>query len=152
MPLGLLRRLALVILSIGPALTLPLRAPAIPLFAHQLGVTCQKCHTVIPHLNDFGAHFMADGERVPGVKAGPAFPISVKTNLVDSSEYQGEGPDGKGLPKAIVDEIEVFTAGTIGSRANYFVEQYLVDGGEPGLLAIKRRSTRRLASSRCRYP
>jgi hypothetical protein len=134
MPSRLLRRLAVAIFPIGLALMLPLRASAIPLFAHQLGVTCQKCHTVIPHLNDFGAHFMADGERVPGVKAGPAFPISVKTNLVDSSEFQGEGPDGKGLPKAIVDEIEVFTAGTIGSRANYFVEQYLVDGGEPGLL------------------
>jgi hypothetical protein len=55
-------------------------------------------------------------------------------NLVDSSEYQGSGPNGQGLPKAIVDEIEAFSSATIGSRANFFVEQYLVDGGEPGLL------------------
>lgn len=111
----------------------PAPAPAIPIFAHQYQVTCDKCHTVIPHLNEFGAAFMASGYRIPGVQPGPAFPISSKANLVDSSEYQGSGPDGAGLPKAIVDEIEVFTAGAIGSRASYLVEQYIVDGGLPGL-------------------
>jgi hypothetical protein len=121
--------LALVLVAsrrVSPAL-------AIPLFAHQYDVTCAKCHSVIPHLNDFGAAFMASGYRIPGVKPGPAFPISAKTNLVDSSEYQGSGPDGAGLPKAIVDEIEVFTAGGIGTRASYLVEQYVLDGGSPGL-------------------
>jgi hypothetical protein len=112
----------------------PATAGAIPLFAHQYGVTCEKCHTVIPHLNPFGAAFLAYGERFPGVSSGPAFPLSVKANFVDSSVYQGSGPEGEGLPKAIVDEIEAFTTATIGSRANYFVEQYVVDGGEPGLL------------------
>lgn len=107
---------------------------AIALFAHQYGVTCQKCHTVIPHLNEFGLHFLASGDRIPGVSAGPALPLSTKFNLVDSSENQGDGPNGEGLPKAIVDEIELFTAGTIGTRGSFFVEQYLVDGGEHGLL------------------
>lgn len=108
-------------------------AGAIPLFAHQYGVTCEKCHSVIPHLNAFGAAFMASGYRIPGVKPGPAFPISAKANLVDSSENQGGGPNGAGLPKAIVDEVEIFTAGAIGSRASYLVEQYAVDGGMRGL-------------------
>jgi hypothetical protein len=112
----------------------PARSPAIPLFAHQYGVTCEKCHSVIPHLNEFGAAFLANGERFPGISSGPAVPFSVKANVVNSSEYQGEGPDGAGLPKTIVDEIEAFSSATIGSRANYFVEQYVVDGGEPGLL------------------
>lgn len=111
----------------------PKPAVAIPLFAHQYGVTCEKCHSVIPHLNAFGAAFMASGYRIPGVKPGPAFPISAKTNLVDSSMNQGEGPNGAGLPKAIVDEVEIFTAGAVGSRASYLVEQYAVDGGMPGL-------------------
>ncbi|HLY03832.1 MAG TPA: hypothetical protein VKR56_15205 [Candidatus Cybelea sp.] len=112
----------------------PAAAGAIPLFAHQYGVTCEKCHSVVPHLNAFGAAFLAYGERFPGVSSGPAFPISVKANFVDSSEYQGSGPNGAGLPKAIVDEVEAFTSATIGSRANFFVEQYVIDGGEPGLL------------------
>ena len=112
----------------------PTATLAIPLFAHQYGVSCAKCHSVIPHLNQFGAAFLAYGERFPGVSSGSAVPFSAKVNLVDSSEYQGEGPNGQGLPKAIVDEIEAFTSATIGSRANFFVEQYVVDGGEPGLL------------------
>jgi hypothetical protein len=108
-------------------------AASIPIFAHQYGVTCEKCHSVIPHLNEFGAAFLAAGYRIPGVKPGPAFPISAKANLVGSSENQGDGPDGAGLPKTIVDEVELFTAGAIGSRASYLVEQYAVDGGMPGL-------------------
>jgi len=111
----------------------PLPAPAIPIFAHQYQVTCEKCHSVIPHLNAFGAAFLASGYRIPGVQPGPAFPVATKVNLVDSSQNQGSGPNGAGLPKAIVDEVELFTAGAIGTRGSYFVEQYAVDGGMPGL-------------------
>jgi hypothetical protein len=116
------------------ALGSPLPAGAIPIFAHQYGVSCGKCHTVIPHLTAFGTAFLANGDRIAGLQPGPAVPLAVKTNLVDSSAYQGQGPDGRGLPKAIVDEIELFTAGAIGSRASFLVEQYAVDGGMPGLL------------------
>jgi hypothetical protein len=115
------------------ALSFAQPARAVPIFAHEYGVTCEKCHSVIPHLNDFGAAFMAAGYRIPGVQPGPAFPISAKANLVDSSENQGDGPNGAGLPKDIVDEIEIFTAGAIGTRASYLVEQYAVDGGMHGL-------------------
>ena len=118
---------ALMALSTGPA-------SAIPLFSDQYAVTCQKCHSIVPRLNTFGTEFMANGYRIRGVVPGPAFPIAARVNLVDSSAYQGDGPDGQGLPKAIVDEVELFTAGLAGSRTNYFVEQYVVDGGEHGSL------------------
>jgi hypothetical protein len=62
------------------------------------------------------------------VQPGAAFPISVKGNFVTSNVDQGPG-----LPKTVVDEIELFTAGAIGSRASYLVEQYAIDGGMPGL-------------------
>jgi hypothetical protein len=88
---------------------------------------------VIPHLNAFGAAFMASGDRIPGVQPGPAFPLSGKFNLVDSSENQGSGPNGSGLPKQIVDEVELFTTSAIGARATYLIEQYVVDGGNHGL-------------------
>lgn len=97
----------------------------IALFAHQYGVNCQKCHSVVPRLNAFGARFLAAGERIPGVQPGPAFPLATKVNFAYSST---------GLPKAIVDEIELFTAGAIGTRGSYFAEQYVVDGGNHGLL------------------
>jgi hypothetical protein len=126
--------LVVVLVALAVLAARPAPALAIPLFAHQYDVTCQKCHSVIPHLNEFGAAFMAAGDRIPGVEPGPAFPLSTKANLLDSSENQGDGPNGAGLPRAIVDEIEVFTSGAIGTRASYFVEQYVVDGGEHGLL------------------
>ena len=109
-------------------------ARAIPLWASAYGVSCQKCHTVAPHLTTFGAHFAAAGYRIPGVTPGPVFPLAMKLNLVAANRNQGSGPDGQGLPKAIVDEVELLTAGTAGSRGSYFIEQYAVDGGEPGLL------------------
>ncbi|TAM60897.1 hypothetical protein EPN52_04035 [bacterium] len=113
-------------------MTLPGAAQAVPIYAQEYQVSCEKCHSVIPHLNEFGAAFLASGQRIPGVQPGAAFPLAVKLNLVDSSANQGSGPDGAGLPKAIVDEVEAFLAGGIGTRASYLVEQYLVDGGMPG--------------------
>jgi len=111
---------------------LPLPARSIPVFARQYGVTCGKCHAVIPRLNEFGAGFLASGDRIPGVNPGPTIPVSTKFNLVGSSANQGNGPGGAGLPREIVDEVEAFVAGGVGSRASYLVEQYVVDGGMPG--------------------
>ncbi len=125
--------LVMLVLTVTALASRPAPTPAVPLFSHQYDVTCAKCHSVLPHLNEFGAAFMASGDRVPGLQPGPAFPISAKANLVASSESQGNGPNGAGLPKAIVDEVELFTSGAVGSRGTYFVEQYVVDGGMRGL-------------------
>jgi hypothetical protein len=126
------RGAAIVAIALGMFSARP--AMAIPVFAHQYDVTCAKCHSVIPHLNAFGAAFAASGDRIPGVTPGPAFPLAAKINMLLSSEDQGSGVNGAGLGKSIVDEVEVFTTGAIGARGAYFVEQYAVDGGEHGLL------------------
>jgi hypothetical protein len=111
------------------SLALCARTDALPIFSHEYGVPCQKCHTAIPSLNTFGKAFLDNGYHVPGAGApAPVFPISVKANLLCTS-----APD-PGLPKAVVDEIEILTAGAAGNRGNYFVEQYAVDGGQHGNL------------------
>ena len=118
---------------------LPCPAAAIPVFAHRYAVSCQKCHSIVPRLNAFGREFMAHGDRLPGVTAGPAFGVSAKVNLAYTSE-----PSPEGLPKLLVDEIELLAAGTLGERANYFLEQYVVDGGNRGQIRdawIARRFT-----------
>jgi hypothetical protein len=103
------------------------RADALPVFTHEYGVPCQKCHTAIPALNNFGKAFLDNGFHIPGAGApAPVFPLAAKVNLQYTS-----APD-PGLPKAVVDEIELLTAGTAGPRGNYFVEQYLIDGGQHG--------------------
>lgn len=104
------------------------RVEAIPVFAHRYGFTCQACHTEVPRLNGFGEAFLARGYRIPGIapRAG-VVPIATKIKLA-----YGSDPDPSNLPKAIVDEIELLTGGTVGTRGSYFVETYLIDGGRPG--------------------
>ncbi|MBV8244553.1 MAG: hypothetical protein JOZ38_01390 [Candidatus Eremiobacteraeota bacterium] len=101
---------------------------AIPLFAHRYGVTCTVCHTVVPQLTPFGESFKAAGFRWPAkVAANPALPLSAKVNLAYTSAV-----DPSGLPKAIVDEVELLSMGPVGAHLDYRIEQYVVDGGVPG--------------------
>ena len=116
-------------LVIGLAvLLLPVQAQALPVFANRYGLTCQACHTTIPHLNAFGQAFLRNGFQLPQAARG-VVPIAVKVNLAYTSD-----PDPGGLPKGVVDEVELLTGGAIGSHVNYFVEQYALDGGVAGSL------------------
>jgi hypothetical protein len=122
---------ALALLAIA---ALPRPAAAIPVFAHRYGFTCQVCHTVVPHLTNFGQLFLANGYRLPGIKPKPAFPVAVRMEDAYASGGAAD-PDATNtgpLPKAIVDEVELLTGGSVGPRGSYWAEAYIVDGGEPG--------------------
>lgn len=97
-----------------------------PVFAHRFGFSCQQCHTTVPRLNPFGEFFRSNGFRLSGGR--PVFPVAVKVNLAWSSDA-----DPSGLPKAVVDEVELLAGGSLGNRSSYFIETYAVDGGRPGL-------------------
>ncbi len=98
---------------------------ALPVFAHRYDLSCGTCHTVVPHLTPFGQSFLRAGFRLPAARA--AFPLAVKVNLAYSSDA-----DPSGLPKAMVDEVELLAAAPLGRNASYRVEQYAVDGGTTG--------------------
>lgn len=121
-------RLSVTLITIGLAGLIPGRAQALPVFAHRFGLSCQACHTTVPHLNAFGQAFARNGFRLPGLRLNGAMPVALKVNLAYSSDS-----DPSGLPKAIVDEVELLTGGALGNRVNYFLEQYAIDGGRPGL-------------------
>ena len=104
-------------------------ASALPVFAHRYGFTCQQCHTTVPTLNAFGRYFLRSGFRLPGRTQGTV-PLAVKVQTAYASGPPGDS--GQPLPKAIVDEVEILSAGSIGKNASYFLEQYAVDGGLPG--------------------
>ncbi len=109
-------------------------ARALPVFAHRYGFTCQQCHTIVPHLNAFGENFLRHGFRLPNARG--VFPIAVKTELDYSSGGGGDQDEpggGPPLPKFIVNEIELLSAGSLGNNTSFYLEQYVVDGGEPGL-------------------
>ncbi|HEV3085940.1 MAG TPA: hypothetical protein VGX96_01850 [Candidatus Elarobacter sp.] len=121
-----IRPLALAALVGAAGLLAPRPAGAIPVFAHRFGLTCQACHTAVPHLTPFGEAFRARGYALPGLPQRGAFPVAIKVNLQYGSDPQ------PGLPKAVVDEVELLSGGTLGKRGSYFAEQYVVDGGFPG--------------------
>ena len=107
------------------------RADALPIFAHRYGFTCQQCHTTVPHLNAFGTYFLKHGFRVANGRG--AVPLAVKTELNYSSNGGDEDESGGApLPKFVVNEIELLSAGSLGRNTSYYLEQYVVDGGEPG--------------------
>lgn len=111
------------------------RAEAIPVFAHRYGLSCQACHTVVPHLTPFGATFLANGYRLPGVKPKPAFPVAVRVEVDYASAGAADPDEIKGpLPKTIVNEVEFLMGGSVGSRGSYWLEPYAIDGGFPGLV------------------
>lgn len=113
-------------LTLALLLGYPSKASALPVFAHRYGFSCQQCHTTIPNLNAFGEYFERSGFRLPG-DARPTFPVAVKVNAAYSS-----ASDPTGLPKAIVDEVEILAGGSLGRNTSYFLEQYAIDGGVPG--------------------
>ncbi len=105
----------------------PAPAGAIPVFAHRYGFHCQQCHTAVPHLNEFGEAFLRNGYQLPGAAERGTFPIATKVQIGYSSAANADG-----LPKVIVDEIEVLFGGRAGQRFSYFGEVYAIDGGFPG--------------------
>ncbi|HYZ14902.1 MAG TPA: hypothetical protein VE591_00825 [Candidatus Acidoferrum sp.] len=107
-------------------------AHAIPVFARRYGLSCQDCHTVVPHLNAFGETFLANGYRMRGLKPKPTFPVAVRVELAYASAQTTDPSTTPPLPKTIVDEVELLTGGSLGPRSSYWAEAYVVDGGFPG--------------------
>ncbi len=76
------------VLLAAAALFAPRPAEAIPVFAHRYGLSCQACHTEVPHLTAFGQTFLANGYRIPGLAPKPVFPAAVR---VETSYASGGG-------------------------------------------------------------
>jgi hypothetical protein len=131
----MLRRfLALCVLSFPLLLLTAGRAEAIPVFAHRYNLTCQVCHTQVPHLTHFGEAFLANGYRMPGLRAKGVFPVAIRVETDYASAGAADPDDIKGpLPKTIVNEVELIAAGAVGARGSFYVEPYIVDGGFPGV-------------------
>ncbi len=108
-------------------LSLAAPAQATPEFARRAMLSCNACHTVGTKLTEFGAAFAATAYRVPRLTKAGNEPVAIRGQSVYSSE-----PDPTGLPKTILDEVDVLSAGPLGKHFNYDVEQYVLDGGNVG--------------------
>jgi Gram-negative porin len=107
------------------------QSKAIPLFARKYHVSCFRCHTVPPVLNDFGRRFQINGYQLPGTDESepiwsqeplslsfvfyPSFvsahTVTTTGNTQSTSDQLSFEPSG----------LDLFTAGTIAKHLSYFL-------------------------------
>jgi hypothetical protein len=103
------------------------RASAVPAFAMQTGLQCDACHNSPRQLNELGDAYARNGYRLGNLGAGKKPVVALRGALA----YSGD-PDSSGLPKATVDEVEVFVAARVTPQLSAAAQFYLIDGGRNG--------------------
>jgi hypothetical protein len=114
-------------LALAAALGAPQRAEAIPAFAMQTGLQCDACHSSMRNVNELGDAFLRNDFRMPNLGTGGKPVVALRGQLAYSSE-----PDPSGLPKAIVDEVELFLSDRLTKEVSVAGQFYFLDGGVPG--------------------
>ncbi|MEA2787397.1 MAG: hypothetical protein QOF71_3501 [Candidatus Eremiobacteraeota bacterium] len=112
------------------AALLALRAPsdALPSFSMQTGLQCDACHTSIRSTNDLGQAYLRNDMRLPNLGMGGKPVVAVRGQFAYTSE-----PDGSNqLPKATLDELEVFLAARLTPQVSVAGQFYVIDGGQIG--------------------
>jgi hypothetical protein len=109
------------------------------------GLSCRACHAAGAQLNGIGSAWAAQSNRLEPIGTIPL--ISVKTTVA----YVGDGNDG-GLPKTIVDYLDLYVNGKIAPNLAYVVQQHAIDGGMPGynreaFVEWRRRRSRYIAGA-----
>ncbi len=103
----------------------------IPLFARKYHVSCFRCHTVPPVLNDFGRRFQINSYQLPGTdEAQPIWsqePLSLSFVFYPSfvSDHVVTTFDGKQTSSNTLafepSGLDLFTAGTVAKHLSYFL-------------------------------
>ncbi len=103
-------------------------AEAIPAFARQVNAPCTMCHVAFPKLNAFGIMYKQNGYRMPGQEGSylwtkKEFPFAGMFHV----GYRRIDPDGPtvnqpGTRQYDLEELEFFSAGTVGPRLSYFTD------------------------------
>lgn len=124
-----MRRLVLCTILTGLLVLVRTPVNAMPYFAYQYGYTCSQCHSTMPRLNPFGTAFRLAGYRLPGLTPAHGLPIGTLDAVANTSAV-----DPTGLPKTVLDYLELDSAGPIGKAFDYFANTYVMDGGRTGAL------------------
>ncbi|HEY9167437.1 MAG TPA: hypothetical protein VIS48_14885 [Candidatus Kryptonia bacterium] len=110
---------------------LPGKSDAIPLFARKYHVSCFRCHSAPPVLNDFGRRFQINGYQLPGTdESEPIWaqePLSLSFVFYPSFVYAHQVTT-VGTTETTSDKLafepsglDLFTAGTIAKHLSYFL-------------------------------
>jgi len=127
-------------------------AGAVPVFSRKYQTSCQTCHAIFPKLNPFGQAFRLNGYRMPKeteeqIKQAPVslgsesykkiwpkmvspsdlpgfapFALNTKMGILYSSEKDPSGKTVVNNDFQFPQEVNVFTAGTLGEHFSFFGE------------------------------
>ena len=122
-----MKRFFVFALALGAVVCSMRAASATPAFAARTGISCDACHNSMRSVNDLGETFARNGYRLPNLGDRGRPVVGVRGQFAYTSE-----PEPSGMPKAVLDEVEVFFSGRVNREVSYFVQPYLVDGGAPG--------------------
>jgi hypothetical protein len=103
---------------------------ALPSFSMQTGLQCDACHTSIRSTNDLGQAYLRNDLRLPNLGTGGKPVVAVRGQFA----YTSEPDESHQLPKATLDELEVFLSARVTKQVSVAGQFYLVDGGQPGAI------------------
>jgi hypothetical protein len=118
--------------TVALAAVAALRAPsdALPAFAMQTGLQCDACHTSVRATNDLGQSFLYNKLRLSNADDGGKPLVALRGQFAYTSE-----PDAANhLPKATLDELEVFLTARVNPQLAFAGQFYIVDGGKIGAI------------------
>ncbi len=118
-------------LSLAALVVAAAPARAIPLFARKYHVSCFRCHTVPPVLNDFGRRFQINSYQLPGTdEAQPTWaqePLSLSFLFYPSlmAAHTSTKISGVKTTTSTISlepsGLDLFTAGTVAPHLSYFL-------------------------------
>ena len=107
----------------------PRPSQAMPEFAQATGLKCSACHTMAPLLNAFGRRVQYSGYSVlDRHDLAKAFPVWIE----ESMQYDSTAGAGTGTPRFDFGNVGLHGIGYLAPDVTYHVQQWLVQGGEPG--------------------
>jgi hypothetical protein len=112
------------------AAVVALAAPsdALPAFSMQTGLQCDACHTSISATNELGQAYLRNDFRLPNLGSGGKPVVALRGQFA----YTSEPDDTSHLPKATLDELEVFLSARVHPQVSVAGQFYVVDGGKIG--------------------
>ncbi|MFN2527457.1 MAG: cytochrome c [Candidatus Baltobacteraceae bacterium] len=100
---------------------------AVPPLANGQGLSCQSCHTTFPGMTSYGMSvMMSNFQNLEWKKQHQALPLAMRMQ-VQSMLSNKDHPS-----RTTVQTLSLFAAGFLGRNFTYYLEQPIVDAGQPG--------------------
>lgn len=102
-------------------------ALAVPPLANGQGLSCQSCHTTFPGLTSYGMMvMMSNFQNLQMRKQHQALPLAMRVQITSLLSNKDR------TATTTLQTLSLFAAGFLGRNFTYYLEQPVVDSGQPG--------------------